>query len=139
MWIFGYGSLLWKPNFPYTTIKSGVVKNYARKFWQLSPDHRGNEENPGRTVTLVKQQDAVCWGIAFKVPEDEVQATVSYLNIREQAGYELQTVEFHPDDGSETFELEVYISTAHPENIYFEPNASIEHIVETVSFSIQLD
>jgi hypothetical protein len=56
------------------------------------------------------------------------------LNIREQAGYELQTVEFHPDDGSDTFQLEVYISTAHSENIYFEPSATVEEIVETVGF-----
>jgi cation transport regulator ChaC len=71
--------------------------------------------------------------MAFKIPEEEVETTVNYLNIREQAGYQLETVEFHPDDGSESFSLEVYISINHPENIYYEPYASVERIVETVS------
>lgn len=45
MWIFGYGSLLWRPNFKYSALKTGVVKDFARRFYQLSPDHRGTEEN----------------------------------------------------------------------------------------------
>lgn len=134
MWIFGYGSLVWRPNFKYCELKTGVVKGYARRFWQLSPDHRGTEESPGRTVTLVEAEpSSICWGMAYKVPEEEVEATVNYLNIREQAGYELQSVEFHPDDGSDSFHLEVYISISSPENIYFEPSATIETIVDTVS------
>lgn len=133
MWIFGYGSLLWRPNFKYVAIKTGVVKGFARRFYQLSPDHRGTEENPGRTVTLVSECNSQTWGMAFKIPEEEIETTINYLNIREQAGYQLETVEFHPDDRSESFNLEVYISVNHPENIYYEPYASVELIVETVS------
>lgn len=70
--------------------------------------------------------------MAFEIPKEDVEATLTYLNHREQAGYELQSVEFHPDDGSSSFELEVYISINDSTNIYFEPRASIDLIVDTV-------
>src|SRR5690606_19916645 len=64
-WIFAYGSLLWRPDFPYNQRRRAAVRGWRRRFWQASPDHRGRPEAPGRVVTLIAEADALCHGLAF--------------------------------------------------------------------------
>lgn len=92
VWIFGYGSLIWRPGFPYARAKICYAKNYKRVWHQGSTDHRGTVDRPGRTVTLEGRAGAVVWGRAFDIGDDGDDATkeiLATLRIREKQ-YDLE-------------------------------------------------
>ena len=67
MWVFGYGSVIWKPAFEFVESVPATLSGYTRRFWQGSPDHRGTPEEPGRVVTLVAELHGICHGRAFHI------------------------------------------------------------------------
>ncbi|KAK3383853.1 ChaC-like protein-domain-containing protein [Lasiosphaeria ovina] len=107
-WLFGYGSLIWKPPPHFDRRIPGWVTGYVRRFWQASEDHRGTPEAPGRVVTLIERPywetltdhhdsapDRV-WGVAYRILPDRVAEVKEYLDIREINGYSIHYTPFHP-------------------------------------------
>jgi len=92
VWVFGYGSLIWRPAMAYAERRAGRNEGWARRFWQSSTDHRGTASAPGRVVTLVEAEGAV-WGIAYAIGRDAWPAIEAVLEAREQQGYARLTVE----------------------------------------------
>ena len=88
VWIFGYGSLIFRPEFGYGARRVARLQGFERRFWQSSPDHRGTPEAPGRVVTLVENPSASVLGVAYLVLAAEAARTLAELDERERAGYE---------------------------------------------------
>ena len=93
MWIFGYGSLVWRPGFAHVERRAGFIEGWSRRFWQGSTDHRGVPRAPGRVVTLISEPNAICWGAAYRIAAEDRDAVLQSLDHREKGGFERRRVE----------------------------------------------
>ena len=82
-WVFGYGSLIWHPEFIYSKKHLARLDGYARSFCMWSIHHRGTEENPGLVLALDKHEGAHCDGVAFYVDEEHAPKAIADLRERE--------------------------------------------------------
>ncbi|WP_158808866.1 gamma-glutamylcyclotransferase [Beijerinckia sp. L45] len=82
LWVFGYGSLMWRPGFDYEEKQIAVVRGYHRALCVYSHVHRGTPERPGLVLGL--DRGGSCKGIAFRVAESKAAETIAYLRAREQ-------------------------------------------------------
>lgn len=106
IWLFGYGSLIYKVDFTFIERRPAWLRGWTRRFWQGSHDHRGTAEAPGRVVTLVRDAEAVCAGMAYRV----TPAVFGHLDHREKNGYLRLETALSFADGSTADGL-VYIAT----------------------------
>ena len=112
VWLFGYGSLIYKADFPYLERRPASIADWTRRFWQGSHDHRGTPLAPGRVATIVPQAGAVCDGMAYLITPQ----VFAHLDHREKNGYLRLATDITFEDGGKVEGL-VYI--ANEENAAF--------------------
>lgn len=124
-WIFGYGSLLFRPGFPFERSERARARGFSRRFYQGSPDHRGTPQLPGRVVTLVVDAAAACDGLAFVVRDAHVEPVLRDLDVREQGGYTRAAVDLELASG-ESARATTWIAL--PDNPHFLGEAPLDAI-----------
>ena len=82
LWVFGYGSLMWRPGFACEEAQHARLIGYRRCFCIYSVHHRGTRERPGLVLGL--DRGGACEGIAYRVAAARAAETRSYLRAREQ-------------------------------------------------------
>jgi cation transport protein ChaC len=128
LWIFGYGSLIWRADFPYVERVPATINGYVRRFWQGSADHRGIPENPGRVATLHHSPESVCWGMAYRIDPALAEDVLKHLDYREKGGYDQLAIELLID-GNKRMGL-TYFAT--PENPDYLGESALSEMVEQI-------
>ena len=81
IWVFGYGSLMWRPNFPHTEAQLALLRGYHRSLCIYSVEYRGTRERPGLVLGL--DRGGSCRGRAMKVAGKDAEEVIAYLHERE--------------------------------------------------------
>jgi len=81
VWVFGYGSLIWRPGFAWQERRLATVKGYHRSLCLWSHDHRGSPDVPGLVFGL--DRGGCCRGVVFRVPAADVVPVFQALWVRE--------------------------------------------------------
>lgn len=81
-WVFGYGSLMWRPGFDFEERRLASLKGLHRAFCVYSHVHRGTPEEPGLVLGL--DRGGSCHGVAYRIALANRPAILDYLRQREQ-------------------------------------------------------
>jgi glutathione-specific gamma-glutamylcyclotransferase len=113
LWVFGYGSLMWRPGFAFAERQVATLHGFHRALCVYSHVHRGTAERPGLVMGL--DRGGACKGLAFRVPAGQALETVTYLREREQvtAVYLEKIVPVRLADGQRRLALTYTVDKGH--------------------------
>jgi cation transport protein ChaC len=99
LWIFGYASLIWRPDFDFAELRRARVHGWHRALKMWSRINRGTPECPGLVFALLS--GGSCHGVVYRVPRHEVQDVVARLWLREMvtAVYDPRSLRCNTDKG----------------------------------------
>jgi cation transport protein ChaC len=113
--VFGYGSLMWRPDFPYLDIVPAALYGYHRAFCIRSTHYRGTRENPGLVLGL--DRGGMCHGRMFRVKPEHAADVAENLHRREMVTgvYEPRWVKVRLERGRIVTALTYVADRNHPQ------------------------
>jgi len=130
LFVFAYGSLIFRPSRFFGERRAALVDGYRRVFRQASPDHRGTPDFPGRVVTLLREDGATCGGALYTVDDAQIEAALVELDDRESGGYD--RAEVHAEVHGEPTPVQAVTWIAPPTNRNHLAEAPLASVVEIV-------
>jgi cation transport protein ChaC len=116
-WVFGYGSLMWRPGFAFAESAPAWLAGAHRALCVYSWVHRGTKERPGLVLGL--DRGGSCRGVAFRVEDSAREATLAYLRAREQVTQVYveawRPVRLHRPDAPDVLALCYIVDRSHPQ------------------------
>jgi cation transport protein ChaC len=114
LWIFGYGSLMWRPGFAYSLRCNAMLRGWRRSLCVYSHIYRGTPDRPGLVLGL--DRGGACQGVAFRVEARLREPTIRYLREREQvtAVYVERMVPIALESGERVSALTYVADRLHP-------------------------
>lgn len=79
--VFAYGSLMWRPDFPFIDLQPATLYGYHRAFCITSTHYRGSVDHPGLVLGL--DRGGQCLGRVYRVAPEDAELTADYLHRRE--------------------------------------------------------
>lgn len=83
LWVFGYASLIWRPEFEFSEHRTALVAGWHRALRMRSRLYRGSPEQPGLVYALVS--GGTCRGMVFRIDAQRADAELDRLWQREMA------------------------------------------------------
>ncbi len=83
VWVYGYGSLIWRPEFDFSEKRIALLHGYHRALCLWSRVNRGTPDQPGLVFGL--DAGGSCRGMAFRIPASRVPQDMVALWRREMA------------------------------------------------------
>jgi cation transport protein ChaC len=130
LFVFAYGSLIFRPSRFFGERRAASVRGYRRAFRQASPDHRGTPDFPGRVVTLLREEHATCGGALYEVRDAWIDDALAELDDRESGGYDRASVDAHVPGEPEPIRAVTWI--AHDSNRNHLPPAPLAAVADVV-------
>ena len=81
LWVFAYGSLMWRPGFAFAETHQAVLDGFSRDMCLLSIHYRGTPEVPGLVCGLM--EGAACEGRVYRIAPAHADTALAYIDARE--------------------------------------------------------
>lgn len=135
LWVFAYGSLMWKPGFDVAERARARLDGYRRGFCMWSIHHRGTIDEPGLVLALDPDPDASCEGMGLRVEREDRDAVLAYLRERElvSSAYLEHFERIALSDGRQVEAVVYVMDTGHTQ---YTGTLSLSHQAEVIARSV---